>query len=171
MKTKYLSTVIQLLILVAIQVILLNHLRIYRYFMPIIYLYPLLKLPIRTDHMFQILLGAIVGIVVDLFMNTPGLNMFSATLVMYVRPRVLNLFLDDDLEETDNAIPSYQTMHAIKYIFSTFFIVLVHISSLYLLEACSVLLFTETLPYILGSTAISLPVYLILDSFFVPQSR
>ena len=160
----YLSAALWSLVLILVQVMLLNHLRLFRYFMPLVYLYPLIRLPMRTPRWIQIILGAFAGLVVDLFMNTPGLNLASATLVLYLRDTLLRWLSEEEEDEEVYAFPSFRFMRPARYILYMTLMVLLHTSSLYLVEAFSVSLFIHIIPYILGSTAITLPIYFIFDA-------
>ncbi len=167
MARKYIITIIQLLFLVFVQVVFLNHLRLFTYFLPIVYLYPVFKLPIRTERWVTTLLGAFSGILLDAFMNTPGLNMAISTLVAYFRNPILNFILGDDIDdrEEDSPAPSFMSMKSYKYLLYLSSLTFIHVTGLLLTETFSLSLFDRTIPYVLGSTLISIPLMLIFDAF------
>lgn len=167
MTKEYIKLGIYTLILLFLQVVVMNNIRLFGYFVPIIYLYPLLFLPYQTKHWLTTLLGAVMGIALDLFMNTPGLNMASATLMGFIRNPILYHLTDDDLlEDSTKTIlsPSLHTLRVWKYVFYILAMSLMHISSLMLLEAFSVSLFSRVIPHIVGSTIVSTILILLLEA-------
>ncbi|MDO4695310.1 rod shape-determining protein MreD [Porphyromonas sp.] len=165
MNKKYISTLVQLAILIFVQVVFLNNIRVFSYFIPLIYLYPIFKLPVRTPSWITILMGAFTGIVLDAFMNTPGLNMSVSTLVAFVRTPLLKLIFDDEMEKEDeNFSPSFHSVKGYKYLLYISILTILHISVLLLTEAFSLSLYARTIPYILCSTVISVPVMMVLDA-------
>lgn len=167
---KIIQLLISFLLLVIVQVILFNHLSVYYFATPIVYLYPLLKLPISANRQLQIFLAAVLGFVVDLFMNTPGLNMACSALVMYWRTPLLLKLANTDEEEVMNAPPSFKTLSVFNYLLYLFVVVVLHIACIYLLEAFSVRLYVGVLPYIAGSSVFTLLLYVVFDAFMYKTS-
>ena len=167
MNKHYFSFFIGMPILIFLQVVVLNHLWIFEYFMPILYLYPLLKMPLETERWVILLLAALTGALMDLFMNTPGLNMASAVLAGYFRrPLLLALISEEILEETDGLLlPGGGTMKFFPYLLYLVLTTLVHTAALFGLEAFSLGLFKLVIPYIFGGTAFSVITYLLFDLF------
>lgn len=161
----YISLIIQCIILIFTQVIVLNSIRLFGYFLPIIYLYPFLKMPIRMPQWSLMLLGFIMGLMIDALMNTPGINCAAITAALYFRVPILEMLVDeDDLEENETMfIPSFKSMKVLPYISYLFLCATIHIGLIMLLEAFSTQLFYRVVPYILGSTAISLLIFVIFD--------
>lgn len=167
MTKEYIRFVILSLILLFIQVVVMNNIRLFSYFIPIIYLYPLLFLPYQSSRWMTTILGAILGFVMDIMMNTPGLNMASATLVGFVRNPILIHLTDDDVLEdslTEVMRPSFYTLRIWKYGFYTLMMTLIHISSLMLLEAFSIQLFSKVIPHILGSTIVTIIIFFLFEA-------
>lgn len=167
--------VIALVVLSLLQVVLLNHLLLFDYFLPILFLYPILRMPYRYEPWVLTLIAAIVGLLIDLMMNTPGLNMASATLATYCRPALLKLFADpeelvEDDDESDPALTA-RLMGRLSYTLYLISFLLVQIGSLFLLEAFSAGLFLHTLPFIAGSIGITMLLFLIFDTLFAKRRR
>ena len=142
------------LVLLLLQVVLFNHLLLFQYFLPILYLYPLFKMPYRTEPWGLTLIAACIGLFIDLMMNTSGLNMASSALTLYLRPKLLSGLLDkDDLDNADeeNPLITPRLMGAGAYLLFILTLTLVQISAIFLLEFFSTGLLVHTLPYIGGS--------------------
>lgn len=167
MRRIYTLFAIQTLILLFFQSVALNHIRLFGYFMPILYLYPLFKLPVRTPRWITILLSGIVGFVLDLIMNTPGLNFASATLVGLVRTPILLSLTNDELLEEEGLIiiPSFQTLSGGRYILYFLSMTFIQISTLMLLEAFSYNIYAHVILNIIGSTLISFIIFLLFETF------
>ena len=162
------------LVLLLLQVVLFNHLLLFQYFMPILYLYPLFKMPYRTEPWVLTLVAACIGLFVDLMMNTPGLNMASSALTLYLRPKLLGGLVDkDDLDNADeeNPLITPRLMGAGAYLLFILTLTLVQISTIFLLEFFSTGLLVHTLPYIGGSVVITVLLFMIFDALFIPHKR
>lgn len=162
------------LVLILLQVVLFNHLLLFQYFLPILYLYPLIKMPYRTEPWVLTLLAACIGLFIDLMMNTPGLNMASSALALYLRPKLLGaLVAKDDLDNADeeNPLITPRLMGAGAYLLFILTLTLVQISSIFLLEFFSTGLLVHTLPYIGGSVVITVLLFMIFDTLLMPRRR
>lgn len=161
------------LVLLLLQVVLFNHLLLFQYFLPILYLYPLIKMPYRSEPWVLTLVAACIGFFIDLMMNTPGLNMASAALALYLRPKLLGSLVDkDDLDNADeeNPLITPRLMGAGAYLLYILTLTLVQISSIFLLEFFSTGLLVHTLPYIGGSVMITVLLFMIFDALLMPRS-
>lgn len=163
----HISLVVQTAILVFIQIILLNNIRLFGYFLPILYIYPFLKMPINLPQWSLTLIAFISGLIMDMIMNTPGINCAAITAAVYFRENTLRFLVDEDeLEENESSfIPSFRSMKAIPFISYLLIITTIHIGLIMLLEAFSTHLYSRVVPYILGSIAISLLFFIIFESF------
>lgn len=173
MNRHYLTLTVGTVVLVFLQVVILNHLRIFDYFMPILYLYPLLKMPLQSERWVLILFGATVGLLMDLLMNTPGLNIASTTLAVYVRYPLLSALIPDEVldEEDGPIVPSPRVMKLVPYLLYLLILTFIHVFTLMGLEAFSMGLFALLVPYVLGSTVFSVVLYLVFDLFSYKKKR
>ena len=87
-------------LLVLLQVLVLNRISFLGYGVPFAYVYFIIKLPIRSNKSLVIFLSFLIGFVIDLFCNTPGINAAASTFVGLVRWPVQKLFfMVDDYDE------------------------------------------------------------------------
>lgn len=87
-------------LLVLLQVLILNRISFLGYGVPFAYIYFIIKLPIGSNKNIVILLSFILGLVIDIFCNTPGINAAAATLTGFVRRPIQGLFfMVDDYDE------------------------------------------------------------------------
>ena len=95
MNSLWIKNIIRIVILVLIQVMILK--RIYfgwedfNYFSFIVYPLVILLLPIKTPKVLLILIGFFIGIVVDLFYDSPGVHASAAVFLAFCRPYILKI--------------------------------------------------------------------------------
>lgn len=144
----------------------MNNVRLFGYFLPIVYLYPLLILPYQTPRWLSVLFGGLIGFLLDMAMNSPGLNMGASTLIGFLRtPLLYNLSETEELEGISGPIrPSTYTIKPKNFFLYFAILVFIHIAVLMLVEAFSVNLFARIIPNILGSTVISLLIIFVLEA-------
>lgn len=119
---------------VLLQVLVLNHILIFRMISPFFYLIFLLLLPYDTPRAMLIFLGFIVGLSVDAFTNTLGVHAAVCTLIGFIRPGILNKISTRETRESVSA-PRISTMSLNWFIGYTAIFVAIHHTLLFMLEA------------------------------------
>lgn len=99
MMQKIISQTIWFVLLVLLQALVFNNIHIGGYAIPMPYLYFLLTLPSTLDRGYLLLWAFGLGFCVDLFSNTTGVIAASLTLVAFVRPYLLNIFVSREKAE------------------------------------------------------------------------
>ncbi len=89
-------------LLVLLQVLVLNKISFLGYAVPFAYIYFILKLPIGFNRNLSTLLGFLLGFIIDIFCNTPGINAAATTLIGFLCRPVQSLFfmVDDYNDQT-----------------------------------------------------------------------
>jgi len=121
--------------LALIQVLVLNNIHIAGYATPFIYIYLILKMSSGTSRNELMLWGFFLGLVVDIFSDTPGMNAASATFIAFFRPYFLRLFTQRD--STDEFIPAIKTIGAFSFVKYVIMCVLFHHAALLMIESFS----------------------------------
>lgn len=85
--------------LVLLQVLLLNQMHVYGYATPFFYIYFILKFNTRTGREELMLWAFMLGLLVDMFCNTPGINAAAATCLAFVRSHLIRLVTLRDMDE------------------------------------------------------------------------
>lgn len=148
-------------ILVLLQVLLLNRIAVFGLAVPVLYIYFLIKLPYGRNQFYVIVSGFLLGIVIDIFLNTPGMNAAATTLVATLRGLVLNLFYPKN--EYEDLVPGIHTSTA-AFIKFTIMMVLSHQTLLFFIEAFTLFNLTSTLIRIGSSSVLTIVLILALDS-------
>lgn len=94
--------------LVLLQVLILNNVHILGFATPFLYVYFILKFDSGTSRNELMLWGFCLGLSVDIFSNTPGMNASATVMLAFVRPLLLNLFTPRD--NPDSLVPSFKSM-------------------------------------------------------------
>ena len=78
-----------------LQVLLFDQLQLWGVCHPYIYILCLLMMPITLPHTVDMLIGAGVGLIMDVFCNSLGVHTASCILLMFIRPYLLKAFVND----------------------------------------------------------------------------
>lgn len=121
--------------LVLVQVLLLNHICLFGLATPFLYIYLILVMDKDVKPIPLMLLAFTLGLVVDIFSNTPGVNAGASVLLAFLRMLLLRLFAPR--EEFENFEPSIRTLGIWPFIRYAFVGLLLHHAALFMLEAFS----------------------------------
>lgn len=121
--------------LALVQVLLLNNICLFGLATPFIYIYFILAIDRDTDRNALMAMAFAMGLLVDVFSNTPGVNAGASVLVAFFRPGLLRLFAPR--EEFENFEPGISVMGVWPFVRYVTVAVLLHHSVLFLLEAFS----------------------------------
>ncbi len=162
MKLKWIYEFFLFVLLILVQVLLLNRISLLGMATPILYVYFLIKLPLGRSPFYVIISGFLMGLIIDMFLNTPGMNAAATTIVAMFRKPILNLFYDRDL--FDEFVPGIH-VETSSFIRFTIFIVLMHLTLLFFIESFTLFNLKNTVIRILTSSFVSILIILALDSF------
>ena len=153
--------IIWFVILVLLQVLLFNRIIVFGVAAPILYIYFLIKLPYGRNRFYVIISAFLLGLVIDIFLNTPGMNAAATTIVATFRSILLNLFYPKN--EYEDFVPSIHGTTA-AFIKFTVAMVLFHQVLLFFIETFTLFNFTETITRIGASSLLTIMLILALDS-------
>lgn len=154
--------------LILLQVLLLSRISIYGIATPVLYLFFLLKLPMGKNLFYVIISGFLLGLIIDIFLNTPGMNAAATTIVAAFRKQFMSLFFEK--EDYDTFVPGINTVTG-PFIRFTILMVVAHLSLLFFIESFTLFNLPETLLRIVASSFISILLILGLDSFIFRRNR
>jgi rod shape-determining protein MreD len=83
------------ILVMALQVLLFDQLQLVGVCHPYIYVLCLLMMPITLPHSVDMIIGAAVGLVMDVFCNSLGVHTAACILLMYVRPYLIGALVND----------------------------------------------------------------------------
>ncbi|MCB9032508.1 MAG: hypothetical protein H6553_01570 [Chitinophagales bacterium] len=166
MNYKFIFTnIIRVLFLVLLQVTLLNVLPINRFY---IMIYPLaiLLLPMATPKALVVVIGFVVGFIVDWLSNTSGLHTASLTLMAYSRSFILDNFQPKSgWDKLD--VPNVKQQGYAWFFYYTLICFFIHHFAFFFLEVFSFHHFLHTLlKFVLSLASSLILMWLLTLSFF-----
>ena len=94
--------------MVLLQVLILNNVHIAGYATPFLYIYLILKFESDVPRNTLMLWAFFLGLTVDIFSDTPGMNASATVLLAFLRPSFLRLFVPRDT--LDTLVPAIRSM-------------------------------------------------------------
>lgn len=161
MKITVLYEILLFIVLALFQVLLFNQISIFGVATPILYIYFLIKLPMGRNLFYVIISGFLIGFIIDIFLNTPGMNAAATTIVATFRKPLMNAFFSR--LEYEDFVPSIYTATG-SFIRFVITIVLVHQTLLFFIESFTFFNLYGTLIRIVASSAVTLVLIFALDS-------
>lgn len=144
------------------QALLLGHIHILGVATPLLYVYLALLFPKTYPRWAQLLLCFAMGLSVDMFANTPGLATISMTLIGFIQPYLLNLYLSE--EDNHDLMPGFSTLGFTKFATYATILVAIYCMVFFSLEAFSVINWMEWMLSIAGSMVLTLMFIFTIDS-------
>lgn len=121
------KNIFRLFIFVLVQVYVLNKIpHLHRFIIPYLYFLSVLWLPFSVSRMGLLFSGFATGLLLDFFMNTPGLHAAACVLIAYVRPFIIGLLIPKDTAEFNYREPSPRAMGWAPYVLYAFVLTLLH---------------------------------------------
>lgn len=150
---KILNRIVWFIGLLLVQILLFNKIYLFGLATPFIYVYFILVLDKEVDRNALMLQAFALGLMVDVFCNTPGVNAGASVLLAFTRARLLRMFMPR--EEYENFEPGTRIMGVWPFLRYAFVAVLLHHSALFMLEAFSLAHIGHLLLRVLCSTLLT----------------
>lgn len=132
MTATYLLRLRNFVLFILVQILIFAHIRLFGYATACVALIFLLKLPRYTSRNELLIWGFLMGLIIDIFGNTPGIYAAAATALAFFRGTALELLVQKG--NSDDFVPSYATMSGRRYIAYSVVCVLFFYFMLYMLE-------------------------------------
>ena len=147
------------------QILIVNHLRLSSYLNPYFYIFFILMLPVRIAPPVLLLTAFFTGMVLDSFMDTPGMHSLAITTIAYIRIFYFKATLSKEqletLKQPDIAGTSIQWYLVYVSLFTY-----MHHSILFFAEAFTFTEFLSTLYRIILSTAVTIIIIMAIHLLF-----
>ena len=132
---EWIRQIVRLVVVVLLQVLLFDHLQIAGWGLPMGYVLFLMNLPVQVPRWAEMLIGAIVGVVFDVWHSSLGVNMAACVAFCYLRPILLGNLIQD-LERVKGEVCS-ASIGSIEYVKSLAILTVVHHLLVFSLESWS----------------------------------
>lgn len=123
MTTTTFKYIFSFLFYLLLQVLILNNLYFLGWATPYLYVYFLMTLPRELSKNMQLTVGLLMGLGLDIFSNTLGMNMTACVVIMFFRPYLLALF---GSREDEYDVPSFRTFGVGAFLRYATLMVLIH---------------------------------------------
>jgi rod shape-determining protein MreD len=143
------------------QVMALGRIHLFNYATPLFYVYFVAMFPRNYDKWAVLLWSFSLGLLIDIFLNTPGLAAASLTVIGAIQPYYMELYVPRD--SADNLKPSLVTLGPVKYAYYIIPIVLVYCLLFYSLEMFTFFNALYWLMCVVGSSLITLVLIFTLE--------
>ena len=126
---------IRYVVVMLLQVLLFDQLQLVGVCHPYIYILCLVMMPITLPHSADMIIGAVIGLIMDIFCNSLGIHTASCILLMFIRPYLLGIWVNDkDRLNEQISLRAVGMESFIKYVVTLVFI---HHTTVFLLAAWS----------------------------------
>lgn len=123
------------ILVMLLQVLLFDQLQLLGVCHPYIYILCLMMMPVTLPHNVDMIIGALVGVVMDIFCNSLGVHTAACILIMFIRPYIISSMVND-IDRLNEPISMHVlgVENMIKYVL---ILVFVHHAVVFLLAAWS----------------------------------
>jgi rod shape-determining protein MreD len=138
----YIKNILRFCVIILLQILILNKITLrwwnepsgFPVFIPYVYPLFILLLPFETPVWALLIIGFILGMTVDTFMNTAGMHACATILIAYLRTNVLSAILPRNLSEYSNQHPSIKSMGWMPFLVYSGFLIILHHSVFFTIE-------------------------------------
>lgn len=155
--------IILTLVIVIAQAIVFNHICLFNVAMPFVFIYVIMRLPIGLNVNWVLTIGFFLGLLIDIFSDTYGMNALAGTVLAMLRRPVLRLYLppEDDASPLEPSMHSLGTETYAKYLLT---MTLLYCCLIFIIEAFSFFNPVQLISRIVASTLLSWVLMLGIDA-------
>lgn len=166
------KNIFRLVVFILIQVYVLNQIPpLHQYVIPYLYYLPLLWLPFSISRQWLLIIGFLTGLTLDFFTMQIGVHAAACTLVVYLRPFVINVITPKDTSEFFYREPSPQALRWAPYMIYIGVLTVAHHTYMTFLQWLQFGSFWGFLIKIFTTTAISLLLIFLVELLFPRRLR
>lgn len=102
------------IICVLLQVLIFNRIVLFHVAIPIVFIYFIIRLPINLKLIYVFTFSFLLGLIVDIFSDTPGVNALACTLIASIRTPIYYAYMEKD-DITSRLTPGISSMGFMDY--------------------------------------------------------
>ncbi len=155
-------------VLVLCQVVVFNHICLFGVAIPLVFIYFIVKLPVTLGVNWLMTLAFLLGLTIDIFSNTQGMNALACTVLSVCRQPVLRLYVprQDDLSNPEPSIRTLGLAVFMKYVLT---MSVLYCILFFAIEAFAFFNPLQLLLRIVFSTILTFIIILAFDGFVTPR--
>lgn len=156
------------IVLMLAQALVFNHVCLFGYAVPFVFVYVLAKLPLTLSREWLFTLGFAVGLTVDIFSDTLGMNALAATITVALRHPIIRLYVqrDEELPDTYPGIQSFGMYTFVKYVLT---LSLLYCTLIFFIDSFSTFDLWRIVLRIIASTVLTSLILVGIDSLTVSK--
>jgi cell shape-determining protein MreD len=166
----YIKNIGRFVFLVFFQVLILNHIRLSGYINPYFYVYFILMLPFATPKWLLLVAAFVMGITIDIFSNTLGINAAASVLMAFARPFVINA-ISSGTEYEIGERPSLKNQDLKWFLYYSITLTLIHHFTLFFLEVFRFREFFGTFLRVVLSTIFTMVLVMISEYLYYSRQK
>ncbi|MCM1450411.1 MAG: hypothetical protein NC082_08715 [Clostridiales bacterium] len=165
-----LQFILLFIMLVLAQVLVFNRLYLFETALPLAFIYFIMRLPVTLSSIAVMSLSFLLGLTVDIFSDTPGMNALSCTLLAVCRIPVLRLYFPRE-EDLTNPEPSMLSLGATVFMKYALSISIIYCIFFFTIEAFSMFNMMRLMMRIIGSSLFTFIVVMCIDTLMNQRSE
>ena len=166
----YFINIIRFIFLVFFQVMVLNNINLGGYINPYLYVYFILLLPFVTPKWLLLVSAFLIGIVVDIFSNSIGINAAASVMMAFARPFVIKA-ISTGTEYEIGERPSLKNQDLKWFVYYCASLILIHHFVLFYLEIFRFNEFFRTFLKVILSSAFTFLLVMISEYLFYRRQK
>lgn len=164
------TNILRILLMVGLQVLIFNHIHLFGFLNPSVYLLALFLLPLDLPKSAQYAIAFATGFVVDIFQFTYGIHASACMIFILLRPYLLYA-LNVNKKKNDTEVPVPGKKDFRWMLFYTLLMTLSHQLVITMLEVFSFRQFHHTLLVIFANTLFTTLLILCIEYIFIPIKK
>ena len=156
------------ILLVLVQVLVFNHLNFFGYINPLVYVLFFYWYPIRENRAIFIILGFLLGLVIDIFSDTWALHALVSATLAYIRPVIMRFCFGANFDFQGFTFKNSTRLQRVTFLFLLIFIQHVIFFSLEILSFSHILLILQK---ILFTSLFTFVLCVLLSSLFAIENE
>jgi len=159
---------IKVVLLVLAQAVIFNNLVLFGMAVPLVFVYAIISMPMTWPTNLSVTIGFVLGLTVDVFSNTYGVNALSCTMLAFARKPIFHLYVqrDDDLAGLK---PSQRSMGSAAFLKYMVTMAVSYCALALAIDSLAVFSFWRILLQIITSSIFTAALIYALDSIFTRQ--
>lgn len=170
MNSQVVKNSIRFILLILVQVLLFSNMNLWGYLTFYPYLLFLLLLRVDINKTSLLLLGFITGLTIDFFQNTLGMQAAAATLLVFVRPAVINFYFKT-VEFSPNEEPGISKLGFTGFLKYAITLIFIHHFFLFFLEEFSISMLFSSIGEIVANTLATTTLIMIIEMLFSRKKK
>lgn len=163
MNSRAATTLLLFIILLLIQVLICNHIVLFGVAIPFIFIYFIIRMPVNMNTIGLLTLSFLLGLGVDIFSDTAGMNALACTLIAMMKRKIFFSYVQKD-DKSVTIVPGISSMGFGTYLRFIVSMVTIYCLILFSIEYFSFASVKDVVIKTLASSALTSLLLLAVDS-------